>query len=563
MMPTPPPRTRCLPGLVAFAPSTARTVAAMLAALLVAGVGMPPRVANAQFDLALEQKLLLDLLRDGKYRQALSEVKRIEKNLRPTKKNPGVGPATRIYVDLLIYQGTIERRMGDLDAADKTLTEAFTISRDPAYQQFIARSTPADEKEQQAFYLGVELPFLQLLDNGIEVLLERIHTANQRLRLRSAAGEQAPARPAAGAEPAGADADAAVDRDQIVGWFRRVDELIRMSQTARSSLRGQFAETGGQTAAAGEAAALAGSPQARVLASMSRPYRHVGMRYLEASRLPWTLSFDSDSPPEDVPDGRATKAAATRPDAESADERASQSASQRLRAKAYLEKSLVLAEQAMGPVGEAIAQGGAAAQEAARIRAERHVPLAEVALLDADLDAARRHVDTAIESLRRAEPPRHPELARPLIVSAEVAFAESRRSLADNNAVAARDQATAAVESLREAQQLLTAKDSAFDPEAPLHLLLSSQLAVAESFAKSSSQTAAATTAADAAARRALAAMKTGTKPKPATPPGTPATPTAPTAPGTAPQPPGAAPKPPAPPVVPKPGPAQVPAVQR
>jgi hypothetical protein len=116
--------------------------------------------------------------------------------------------------------------------------------------------------------------------------------------------------------------------------------------------------------------------------------------------------------------------------------------------------------------------------------------------------------------VREAEPPNHPELARPLITSAEVAFAESRRSVGMRDPIAARDQAKLAVDSLREAQRLLTAKDSAFDPDAPLHVLLTSQLAVAETVAKSSSQTAAATSAADAAARRALAAIKGSPKPK-------------------------------------------------
>jgi hypothetical protein len=157
----------------------------------------------------------------------------------------------------------------------------------------------------------------------------------------------------------------------------------------------------------------------------------------------------------------------------------------------------------------------AAKQEVARIRAERLVPLAEVALLDDDLESARSSIDAAVSALREAEPPNHPELARPLITSADVAFAESRRSLEKKDAVAARDQSKMAVESLREAQRLLTAKDSAFDPDAPLHALLASQLAVAETAAKSSSQTAAATSAADAAARRALAAIKPSPKPKP------------------------------------------------
>jgi hypothetical protein len=279
--------------------------------------------------------------------------------------------------------------------------------------------------------------------------------------------------------------------------------------------------------------------------SMSRPYRYFGMRYLEASNLPWTLSFDTDTvaPEEPTPGRKSATEAPSEPIEESEDERLRQAASQRLRAAAYLQRSTDLAETAMAPALGGLATRReqadtdddpepatealltpaqiAANQEAARIRAERLVPMAEVALLDGDPAKARSLVDKAVAGLRKAERPRYPELARPLIISAEVAFAESRQSLAAGDHVAAHDQATLAVESLHQAQQLLTSKNSEFDPAAPIHLVLAEQLALARSFERSSSQTAAATTAADAAARRALAALKAPPKPKPVVPPAT------------------------------------------
>lgn len=470
--------------------------------------------AHGQFDLGVEQKLLVDLLRDGKYKQALSEARRIEKIVKPAnKKNPVIGPATKVYVDLLIYQGTIERRMGSLDAADKALTEAFKQFSDPAFQQFLVWATPSDEEDQQTYFLSNELPYLQLIDQGTEVLLERIRAANQRLRLQTSAQNGAASQAAAKPDTEDSEATGIDDRDQIVSWFRRVDDLIRTSQSARSALRGRFVDPGKEDNTAAEAI-LADSPNSRVLASLSRPYRHVGMRYLEASKLPWTLSFDTDTPSDEAGARKTTKSLASEPVDEPAEERLQQAASQRLRATRYLQHSVSIAEEAMAPV-LAVVESDKAKQEAARTRAERLVPLAEVALLDDDLESARSRVDAALSALREAEPPNHPELARPLITSAEVSFAESRQSLEKKDAVAARDQSKLAVESLREAQRLLTAKDSAFDPDAPLHVLLASQLAVAETTAKSSSQTAAATSAADAAARRALAAIKGSPKPKP------------------------------------------------
>ena len=500
---------------------------ASIALLAIAAV-LGGQRAHGQFDMGVEQKLLLDLLRDGKYRQALSEARRIEKIVKPAKKNPVIGAGTQFYVNLLIYQGLIERRMGSLDVADKTLTEAFKQFSDPAFQQFLARGTPSDEKDQLAYFLSIELPYLQLVDQGTEVLLERIRSANQQLQLQASGANREPAGSGAKQDTSDAEAATTADRDQIVTWFRKVDDLIRMSQSARSAVRGRFAEPGKDDNSPLEAL-LADSPQSRVTVSLSQPYRYVGLRYLEASKLPWTLSFDADTPADDAGSRKTAKASDAEPIDEPAEERLQQAASQRLRATAYLQRSVSIAEEAMAPVlavvagDEAKTDGDtkfteqnrlAAKQEVARLRAERLVPLAEVALLDDDLDDARSRVDTALSALREAEPPNHPELARPLIISAEVAFAESRRSLENKDALAARDQSNLAVESLREAQRLLTAKDSAFDPEAPLHVLLASQLAVVESFAKNSSRTAAADSVTDAAARRALAAIKAAPKPK-------------------------------------------------
>jgi hypothetical protein len=340
------------------------------------------------------------------------------------------------------------------------------------------------------------------------------------------------------------------NRDQIEQWFRQVDELVRRSQAARSSLRGKAVGTAKNKVPAEDGAAATvvsdgDSPQTLMMMSMSRPYRYFGMRYLEASKLPWTLSFDTDTPAaeEETPGRKPSTEPPAEPIEESAEERLRQASSQRRRAAAYLQRSTDLAEAAMAPALDGItarrqpatteddpqpAESAplapplvAANQEAARIRAERLVPMAEVAMLDGDLTKARSLVVKAVTGLREAEPPGYPELARPLIVSAEVAFAESRQSLAESDHVAAHEQATLAVESLNEAQTLLTSKDSEFDPAAPIHLVLAEQLALARSFERSSSQTAAATTAADAAARRALAALKTQPKPKPVVPPAT------------------------------------------
>ena len=534
-----------MPRLRLFPESVRRWWPACLVVVVAAALTAVP--ARAQFDLEVEHKLLLDLFRDGKYKQAISESRRLEKLVKPTKKNTPPSPATKLYIELLIYRGTIERRMGSLDDADRTLTEAFKQFTDPAFQQFIIWSTPAQDPARNAYVKMVEMSYLNLLDNGTEVTLEKIRKANQRRQVKSTQPASAQTTDeTATAEPD--DNEQVEQREQIEQWFRKVDDLVRRSQAARSSLLSKVSDKENAKAKVDDEDAAAedsggDSPQTLMMMSMSRPYRYFGMRYLEASKLPWTLSFDTDAvaPEEPTPGRKPATESPSEPIEESADERLRQAASQRLRAAAYLQRSSDIAETAMGPaLGGLTAKRGqagpeddpepataapltpalvAAHQEAARIRAERLVPMAEVALLDGDLAKARSLVDKALTGLREAEPPGYPELARPLIISAEVAFAESRQSLAAGDHVAAHEQATLAVESLRQAQQLLTSKNSEFDPTAPIHMVLAEQLALAQSFERSSSQTAAATTAADAAARRALAALKAPPKPKPVTPP--------------------------------------------
>jgi len=559
-----------------------RVSAVCVAALLATAAGS---TARGQFDAGVEQKLLLDLQRDGKYQQALSEARRLEKVLKPAKKGAAPGPDHKRYVELLIYRGTIERRIGSLEQADKTLTDAFKLFSDPAFQQMVAAGAPRSDRDRDAYWLQVELPYLQLLDNGTEVLLEKIRTANERRKVKLGSkdpGESSPrSAPATGEGEAKVADDEAAEREQIVKWFGLVDRLIRLSQQARSSLQGGFVEAGQRA----KSDPVAMSPQARMMMSMSRPYRYVGMRYLEASRLPWTLSFDTDTVQDDDPKARARAAATKEPTDEPPEERRRQAASQRMRAAAYLQQSWDLAEAAMAPVFAELGIGRkqpagdenlfaaneadgeveerrperpedrslriVAEKEAARVRAERLVPMAEVKLLEGSLPAARQAIDVAIYGLRQAEVPNHPELARPLIVSAEVAFAESRAAGEKRDAVVARDRAKLAVESLREARGLLESADSEFDRSAPLHRLLADQLAVAESFEKSSSQSVAATSAAEAAARRALPSLKAPVRPKPQAPPpdATPQAPATPAAPASQPgkaAPPGTKPAPPA-----------------
>ena len=524
----------------------------LLAAVVSVSLAAAP--ARGQFDLDVERDLLIELMRDGKYRQALAETKRVERAIEPTadqandaeKKGPAkqgrrpskqpqraTGPMARVLVELLTYRGTIERRMGNLDAADKTLTEAFQRFMDPEFQRFIAQSAPTADLKRSEYFLGLELTFLQMLDNGTELLIERVRDFNHAKQAGQLSAEQERER-----------------RPEVEGWFKKIDEIIHMSMAKRRNLIGQFT--------AGDPRAR--SPQFQMMATLARPYRLTGMRYLEASQLPWTLSFDADpaeaeedadgeraaakptpSPPPTASraDGQTT---ADKPAAEAigtvaeetVDERLAHAESQRRRGLSYLKKSRDMAAASIeaaraAPGNEAVARSaddpsGPAhvfRQESARIGAETLVPMSILAMIENDLEGSRKNIDEALAGLRTAESEGHPELARPLIVSAELALKESRESLAKKDARKALQQSKLAVDSLRDAKKLLESKDSEFDPSAPLHAVLADLLTASEEEQTKSTQIVTASDASDAAARKALAAIsraeaaKNAKKPKP------------------------------------------------
>jgi len=495
-----------------------RGLGLLLCACVVAGAAAP---AAAQFDLSVERALLLKLLRDGRYKQALAESRRIEESLvgRQAGGKPGrkvkdqATPASVPLVELLIYRGTVERRMGNLDAAEKTLTEAFSRVTNPDFRRMAMAWAPADGDARQQYVATLQLAYLQLLDNGTEVLIDRLRTFNYQRQAEIASGTAA---------------DVADERKiEIEELFRRIDFLVRLSIIER------------QTTAAVEGAG-GDSPHARMMFTMARPYRLIGMRYLEASRLPWTIPFDADpatmaldnaaSPPAEVAAGGGkTPAPARRP--ETAVERETQSVSQRLRAVGYLEKSRALGAKAIGAgaqeseaaappepqaTGEAADElseadkGRIVRQEKNRVRGETSVPLAVLAMLDGDLERARTLINATLEGLRQAESPTHPELARPLILSAEIGLREGD-ALAEKKAFAAAEKKfSASADQLRQAKSMLESDDSEFDPASPLHRVLANLIAHADDYRAKSSRVASSASAADAAARRALAALARG-----------------------------------------------------
>jgi len=471
-----------------------------LIAVAVAGTVVTASVASAQFDLEVERKLLQELLEEGKYKQAVAEAKRVEAAIKPKRKNVWLGPLTPVYAELLIYRGSIERRMGDLDAAEKTLTDAYKMWSEPGFQQLVMAAAPRDDGEQQGrYWLPLELTYLRLLDNSTELLFQRVRAANDaRLVGRESA-----------------------DRAQIDTWFQQIDTLIRMSIAARGSLRGRLSDE--------EDDPLARSAHTRMMITQARPRRFAGMRLLEASKLPWTLPADTTA----SADEGSTKAKPTaEAPAEDTAARKTQADSQRRRANNYLEEATALgaaaADAALAAFKDRDQEATQASpefilarREAALVRAESLVSLAEAEMLFGRLKAAREHLDAGLADMRSAGHDDHPDIALPLMLSAELALRESKAAFDTKDSLTSKQAAKRAVDSLQAAKRLLEAEDSQYDPASPLHTLLADLISGSRTQEQKSSQVLAASDAADAAARKALSALSKGDtkKPKPKAPP--------------------------------------------
>ena len=453
--------------------------------LVAALLGSVPPVAVAQIDLAVEQRLLEELLREGKYKQASIEAQRIEQSLKGAAKG---GAATRVRIDLLQYRETVERLMGNLDAAEKPLAEAERLFLNKDFQHWIAINAPREQDAAGGFYLPWSLLYFSLLDDRSLLLVDRIRAANQEFAVRGSS--LTPERQA-----------------QVVKWFKQLDEHVRSLIAARSSSLARIPED--------RAAAEGRSPVAHMMLGGTRPRLISGLRHLEASKLPFTLPVDA------LPGTAPTPPAGDQPVTETPAERKACASRQRRRAIESLERAVEDAgaacqaaldrfEKERGDSKELVA----AEAEAARIRAAVREPLAEALLLDGQPEKARELIDAAVSDLRSVEQERHPALAKPLITSARVALEETRRSIDAKDVVQAERQAKGAIEALYEAKVLLEVEDSQFDRAAPLHAAVADLIATSDALVRKSGKLVTSKDAADAAARRALDAIRASERKK-------------------------------------------------
>jgi hypothetical protein len=453
--------------------------------LLIAAVlcAAPTGLAVAQVDLDVEQRLVEDLLREGKYKQVSLEAQRIEQSLKAQAAAKNY-PLIRWRISLLRCRETVERLMGNLDAAEKLLGDAERLFSDKDFQRWIGVNAPRDNDPERlgSFWLPWSLMYFTLLDDRGLILVDRIRAANQAFE--------------AGASPVSAEKQA-----QVVKWFRQLDELGRGLIAARQTSLARIPQD--RTAAEGR------SPAVHMMLGGTRYRLVAGLRQLEASKLPFTLPADAATGVEAGPPR------ADHPVVETPVERKAAARRQLRRAIESLEKAGEDADAAcMEALGrfekdqEGSKERAVAEAEATRIRADVREPLAEALLLDGQLDKAREVIDAVLVDLRGVEQERHPALARPLILAARVALEETRRSIAAKDVVQAERQAKGAIDALYEAKVLLGVEDSEFDREAPIHAALATLIATSDELVRKSGQLVAAKDAADAAARRALDAIR-------------------------------------------------------
>jgi tetratricopeptide (TPR) repeat protein len=446
-----------------------------------------PSAARGQFDLAVERELLHSLYVQGRYRQALEEARRAEQLVQP-KKSAKIGPQTGTLIELLIYEGSVERRMGNLDEAEELLGQAAKQFFSKDVQRAIYAQAPRGEEAKQVreYWRPLNETYFRLLDNQTELVLERLRSANHALAIK---------------------ADPPPDPAVVNQLFKRLDELIRLSLAARSSALGGVGEE--------ESDPSAKSPYQRMMFTQARPQRYAGMRYAEASRLPWAVPSDRlEAPDEDTRE----RSEQTGPTAATADpDRAAVAESQRRRALGYLRTAdrlaAAAAEQSLArfKTDELETTAYAAARkEAALVRADGLVALGEALMLERRFDDARASLDRGIALISEGISDRHPLLALPSILSAQNSLAQAQAEFQAGNAASSQEHARQATEALKLAKELIEAPDSQYDPASPLHTLLADLLKSSQSHETKSADLMAARDAADAAARRALQALSRG-----------------------------------------------------
>lgn len=490
-------------------------VSALLMTLATAVVpSQQAAAARPDIDLEVERQMLIQLLDEGHYRRGIEETVRLEDLLRPQRREPDYAVRMTALVEMLIYRGILQTRMGAIDDAETSLRDAYRRLTDRELQRLAGQEGKA----------VLELLYIEIADAVSQVTVDKIRRANETYRVRS--DIELGRKPQSSSDED--DLEAIPPASDVESWIKQLDELVQQSFAARGAM--------GKNVSSLKSAS--DSPRVQLMATTARPRMFAGIREIEASKLPWTVADGFSE------DGEQDAVSTSTNSSETTAQRLRSASRQRSRGLAYLEQAKADQVDCLGepelPVDERQAEatppapakptiinfrtgttvtGGSSSTssqgnntsslaESASLHAELLECFAEAHFLERDLSAARDAIDAALFLRRKARESEHPELARPSILSAEIAMLEADTALKSRNPRIAKEKTEHAVEGLQLAKTLLEAQDSEFDPSSPLHDLLAHLLNTGEQQQEESRDAVAANDAADAAASRALSAIR-------------------------------------------------------
>ena len=114
----------------------------------------------------------------GEYRAALAASEPLEKTLKPSDRDPQLIPKTKLWVELMTFRGSIERRLGNLEGAAAKYEAAFRALNDKDLRRAITGVLRGGE-QGVGLLVPLELTKLEVLDGRVEVLLDQLTTRDE------------------------------------------------------------------------------------------------------------------------------------------------------------------------------------------------------------------------------------------------------------------------------------------------------------------------------------------------------------------------------------------------
>jgi tetratricopeptide (TPR) repeat protein len=368
--------------------------------------GHAPAVEPTVTEVKSDMATLDALMAAGDYAKAVEVAETVVSDARPKARAPDYLAKSIVVIRALMRQGLAERRLGRLDDAEATYTEAHSIFKDGDFRRLVVLATRQAGKRIPPELVELELTWLDLLYVREAVVVERL--AREATRH---AGEPNPS-PEREAEL----------RATVAECIDQLKDLRKAAVESRESFVERFAAAG----------AVPATPSARSLSGQFRESMVDGLAMLEQARLPAPA----------LPPATGQAGVASKPQPAGGDEQA------RLRAAAV--DKLAAAAVALGDVVAAVTPKGGGLRpeiraDLAGLEAELLMARARARVELAESRAAREDVERVLELRREAfvlrknpAPDAHPDLAEPLLLAADLRLADARRLLADGKVDGAR-----------------------------------------------------------------------------------------------------------------------------